>query len=232
MDKKSVIFDLDGTLADSSADLIHAANQCLKMHGFGLGSDNGMLDVVKDKRIAFLGGRALLTLGAKRGGIKLNEGQLMELYPNFLGYYRGRLCVNTYAYDGVEDALEGLRAFEFALGICTNKPVGLAKSLVQEMGLSDYFGAILGADSLEVRKPDAEHFFETVRQCGADGATLLVGDTITDSLTASNAGVPFILFSDEDGDSIPTDDDGKPIPHDALMRDYSELIGIVDRLLP
>ena len=101
--------------------------------------------------------------------------------------------------------------------------------LVAEMGLSHYFGAILGADSLPVRKPDPEHLFETVRQCGANGATLLVGDTITDSQTAINAGVPFILFTDSD--VVPLGEDNKPIGYDVFMRNYSELADIVNGLL-
>ena len=129
------------------------------------------------------------------------------------------------------DALETLRTrVDFALGICTNKPLDLAVDLVAEMELSDYFGAILGADSLPVRKPDPEHLFETVRQCGANWCkTLLVGDTITDSQTASNAGVPFILFTDSD--VVPLGEDNKPIGYDVFMRNYSELTDIVDGLL-
>ena len=153
----------------------------------------------------------------------------MALYPKFLGEYRATLCVHTRPYDGVVDALETLRSRGFALGICTNKPLDLAVDLVAEMGLSDYFGAILGADSLEVRKPEPEHFFETVRQCGGNGATLLVGDTMTDSLTARRAGVPFILFTDNR--IVPIGIDGKPVAHDAFMHDYRELANIVDGLL-
>ena len=222
--KKSVIFDLDGTLADSSADLIHAANACLVAHGMDAG-----IDVIADKQIAFLGGRALLTLGAGRSGVVLEEAELMALYPKFLGDYRAGLCIHTHPYDGVVEALETLRSRGFALGICTNKPLDLAVDLVAEMELSDYFGAILGADSLPVRKPDPEHLFETVRQCGVSGKTLLVGDTITDSQTAINAGVPFILFTDSD--VVPLDEDNKPIGYDVFMRDYSELADIVNGLL-
>ncbi len=76
------------------------------------------------------------------------------------------------------------------MGICTNKPVDLAETLMTRLGVRGAFGALVGANSLPVRKPDPAPLFETVRRLGGDPArTCLVGDSDTDRRTAANAGV-------------------------------------------
>ncbi|MBB5515872.1 phosphoglycolate phosphatase [Rubricella aquisinus] len=186
---KSVIFDLDGTLADTSADLIAAANHCFEERGLGR-----PLDPIDDALTAFRGGRAMLKLGIER--LDLDEDVADEDYQLLLDYYADNIDVETELYPGVISALEDLQADGWLLGVCTNKPESLALSLLERLGVLHMFGAVLGADSLPVRKPDPTHLTATVEALGGDMAlTMLVGDTITDAKTARAAGVPLILVA-------------------------------------
>lgn len=219
---KSAIFDLDGTLADTSGDLIASANACFD--GMGHGKP---LDPVADMLTAFGGGRAMLRLGFARLGITQSEPQIDAQYPLLLSYYEKHLNVHTVLYDGVEDALVELAKRGYALGICTNKPEYLAVELIKRLGITHHFGALLGADTLPVRKPDPEHLFETIRRVGGDPKrSVLIGDTQTDRSTSANAGLPSVLVSFGPlGKGI---DVMKP---EALLDHYDDLPDLLDRMI-
>lgn len=188
---RNVIFDLDGTLADSSADLLNAANVTLE-EAFG----SAPLEREADALTAFAGGRAMLSLGYARLGVPkaAQEARLMADYQVFIGHYRANIAQHTRLYDGVEASLAQLQAQGVRLGVCTNKPYALAVELLQSLGIYDAFQSVLGADSLPVKKPDPVHLFETIaRLGGAREKSVLIGDTITDRETARRAGIPCVL---------------------------------------
>ncbi|WP_304616276.1 HAD-IA family hydrolase [Paracoccus sp. (in: a-proteobacteria)] len=189
----TVVFDLDGTLADTSGDLVAAANACFRARGMG-----DLLDPMADALIAFQGGRAMLRAGYARIGsdILLPPGAEDEDYSRLLGHYGEAIAVHTRLYPGVEAALDRLEAEGHRLAVCTNKPEALAEALLRELGLRDRFGAMIGADTLPVRKPDPRPYRAAVE--GAGGTverSFLVGDTETDRRTASAAGVRVALVS-------------------------------------
>lgn len=220
---RTVVFDLDGTLADTSGDLIAAANACFDAMGQGR-----PLDPVADALTAFAGGRAMLRLGFGRTGLPWTEAQVDAQYPVLLQAYAQAIAVHTRLYPGAVAAVEALRAAGFATAICTNKPEGLAVTLCDQLGISHLFGALLGADTLPVRKPDPVHYFETVRRVGGDAArSLLIGDTVTDRDTARAAGVPIVLVGfGPEGAGV------SRLAPDALLDHYDALPGLIDRLLP
>jgi len=116
------------------------------------------------------------------------------LYPELLDAYGQALAVQTTLFDGALVCLETLAADGWRLGVCTNKPEFLAVPLLRTLGSADRFGAILGADTLAVGKPDPGHLVETARRIGADpGRSVMIGDTATDLATARAAGVPCVL---------------------------------------
>jgi len=187
---RTVIFDLDGTLADTSADLVAAANACFR--GIGAGD---LLDPVADALTAFHGGRAMLRLGFSRLGA-VEEAEVDRHYPLLLAAYEEGIDRETRLYPGAVEAVESLRAAGFATGICTNKPERLAEILVTRLGIRGLFGSLVGADTLPVRKPDpAPYRLSVERAGGAVGRSMLVGDTDTDRKTAAAAGVPVALVT-------------------------------------
>lgn len=187
---RTVIFDLDGTLADTSADLVAAANACFRDLGAG-----DMLDPAADALTAFQGGRAMLRLGFARLG-RSDEAAVDAQYPRLLAAYEAGIDRHTRLYPGAFEAVTALREAGFATGICTNKPERLAEMLVVRLGIRGLFASLIGADTLAVRKPDpAPYRLAVARAGGTVVRSMLVGDTETDRLTAAAAGVPVALVT-------------------------------------
>ena len=217
---RTVVFDLDGTLADTSADLIAAANACFQ--GLGLGSP---LDPVADALTAFHGGRAMLRLGfARTGG---NQDLVDAQYPVLLAAYADCIDRETRLYPGAVKAVETLLQMGFATAICTNKPEGLAETLMTRLGVRGLFGARVGADTLPVRKPDpAPYRLSVERAGGAVAHSMLVGDTLTDRDTGRNAGVPVALVTfGPEGAGVARFDP------EALLHRFADLPEMAERLL-
>lgn len=217
---RTVIFDLDGTLADTSGDLIAAANACFRALGY-----KEVLDPVKDQTIAFHGGRALLRLGFSRLG--LGEDRVGVQYPQLLAHYGRNLDVFTRLYPGFETAIKNLKETGYRTGICTNKPESLAESLIRRLGVRDLFDSLVGVDTLPVRKPDPAPYVEAVERAGGVvKSSLLVGDTAIDRNTASAAGVPCILVTfGAEGRGV-----GELLP-DAQLDHFDELTALVRQLI-
>lgn len=191
---RGAIFDLDGTLADTAEDLLNAANAVLEPEGLPL------LQLSRDKAFAGRGGRSMIRRSLALAGRTEDGPEELaladRLYPGLLEAYRGALALHTQLFDGVGACLDTLEAQGWRLGVCTNKPEGLAVPLLEKLGAAHRFGAILGADTLPVRKPDPEHFRETARRIGADPTrSVMIGDTLTDRATARAAGVPCVIVS-------------------------------------
>lgn len=218
---RTVIFDLDGTLADTSADLIAAANACFRGLGHG-----DLLDPAADQLTAFHGGRAMLRLGFSRLGTA-DEAVVDAQYPVLLAAYEQGIDRHTRLYPGVVDAVEALLAAGFRTGICTNKPAGLAEILMDRLGVRGLFGSLVGADTLPVRKPDpAPYRLSVERAGGAVARSMLVGDTETDSRTAAAAGVPVALVTfGPEGEGV------SRLAPDALLGRFADLPALAERLI-
>jgi phosphoglycolate phosphatase len=152
---------------------------------------------------------------------------LDHYYPVLLEAYAKDIDSRTVMYPGAMDAVEVLKTLGYGVGIATNKPQGLAEELLKRLGVRDAFASMVGADTLDVRKPDPEHLFEAARRAGGDPAlTCLIGDTDTDRKTARNAGVPSVLVT-----FGPAGGDMAALEPEALLDDYADLPAIVQRLL-
>ena len=219
---KTVVFDLDGTLADTSGDLIAAANACFREMG-----DGDVLDVSTDAATSLRGARAMLKLGLTRLGRVADPAIIDAYYPKLLEAYARDIDTHTTLYPGAMEAVENLKTTGYRVGICTNKPEGLAHSLLTRLGIRDDFHAMLGADSLLVRKPHPEHLFETARRAGGDPAQcVLIGDTDTDRKTAHAAGVPCVLVT-----FGPAGGDMAALEPAALLNDFADLPEIITNLI-
>ncbi|TAG16533.1 MAG: HAD family hydrolase [Rhodobacterales bacterium] len=215
---RCVVFDLDGTLADTSADLLAAANACLP---------GGKVLGPEDALTAFHGGRAMLRLGFTRLGREWTEADIDAAYPLLLEAYRGAIAVHTRLYPGAMEAVEELKRQGFAVSICTNKPEGLAEILLRDLGVRDAFGALVGADTLPVRKPDAAPYRAAVERAGGVVTrSMLIGDTETDAKTGVAAGVPVALVTfGPEGASV------SRFQPAALLERYEDLPGLAGQLL-
>lgn len=220
----TVVFDLDGTLADTSADLIAAANACFTARGMGQ-----LLDPVKDALIAFHGGRAMLRAGyARMPADMLLPPDAVEVdYPRLLTHYARDIAGHTRLYPGVEAALDQLSANGHILAVCTNKPEALAQTLLTELGIRDRFQALVGADTLPVRKPDPRPYAAAVTRAGGNpDQSFLIGDTETDHKTARAAGVKIALVAfGPEGPGLAR------LSPDAMLESYAELPALASHWL-
>ena len=218
---RTVVFDLDGTLADTSGDLLAAANACFRDLGLG-----DLLVPGPDDGIAHRGGRAMLKAGFDRMGRDYDKAEIDRQYPRLLAFYDANIDVHSVLYPGTREAILRLQDADYVVAICTNKPVGLAEKLMTSLNFRDEFAALLGADSLDIRKPDGRHLTETVVQAGGDPARCcLVGDTATDRNAAKDAGRPAILVTF--GPNAHTVADLAP---EATIDHFDELFDVVEAL--
>jgi phosphoglycolate phosphatase len=219
---RTVVFDLDGTLADTSGDLLAAANACFRDMGAG-----DLLTLETDTGVALRGGRAMLRLGMERLGRAGDEATIDRYYPVLLEAYAEAIDVHTVLYPGAMAAVAQLSGDGYRVAVCTNKPEGLARILLERLGVLGAFQALTGADTLAVRKPDPEHLRETVRRAGGDpNRALMVGDTVTDHDTARAAGVPSVLVGFGPGGAAVA-----ALNPEAVIGHYDELPGVVRRLI-
>lgn len=218
---RTVIFDLDGTLADTSGDLLAAANHCFREMGHG-----NVLEPEKDAAVSLRGARMMLTHGLNRVGA-FNSETVDSYYPVFLEVYEQAIDVHTQFYPGALKAVEVLKTAGYGVGICTNKPEGLADLLLNRMGVRDQFASLVGADTLPVRKPDPEPLREAARRAGGHPEMcVLIGDTDTDRNTARAAGVPSVLVT-----FGPSGDDMAALEPEALLHHFDDLPELVTGLI-
>ena len=185
-----------------------------------------MLDPIKDASVAFKGGRAMLKLGLERAN-RFDESIIDEQYSFLLKHYENNIDVHTVLYEGVIEALLELKKRGYLLGVCTNKPEFLAEKLLKSLGIRDYFLAMLGADTLSIRKPNPLHLWTTIDWMGGSRTkAILIGDTATDYNTAKNANLPCILVSfGPEGSGV---EDMKP---SAMLDAYFDLPDLIDTIL-
>ncbi len=180
-----VIFDLDGTLVDSAADIAEALNRTLEDWQLSRVPEATVLTWIGD------GVRRLVeqAFTAARSDIDLDR-----VMPGFMRHYEACLLRSPRLYDGVVPALEALRARNVTLAICTNKPLAMVAPLLAHLGVQDFFARVLGGDSMPERKPSGVPLRHIAAAFGvAPTAALMVGDSITDYRAAVDAGMPVAL---------------------------------------
>jgi phosphoglycolate phosphatase len=179
---KAVLIDLDGTLVDSAFDLQSSLNMVLRKEGLrelGIGEVKSMIG----DGVAKLVERAWRATG---GDMRL----LPDAQSRFLDHYERNAATATQAYPGVAQTLEVLHRAGLCLACVTNKPVAPAGDILRALGLGPYFGAIVGGDTLPVRKPDPGPLLHALAMLGSTaGEAVMVGDNYHDVVAARAAGL-------------------------------------------
>lgn len=211
-ERPSVIFDLDGTLIDSAPSIRKAVN-------LGL-ADLGRPALSYETVVSFIGNGlpALVRRAAHAAGIPDRE---RELVRRTTAHYEIVSAEPPVLYPGVAEALAALALAGCLLGICTNKPEGLARSVLRAGGLEATFPVVIGGDTFEERKPHPAPLRSAVAALGRPQA-IFVGDSEIDGATAEAAALPFLLFT-EGYRHRPAEE----IPAAARFADHAALVGLV-----
>ncbi len=183
-----VVFDLDGTLIDSTEDLCNSVNATLQ--------EFGRAELKKEQITSYIGdGAAMLVRRALFGaeGGEEDEHLLNSAMRYFLDYYRAHKLDYTTVYPGVLEALAKIQPYpgggKRQMAVLTNKPVGPARAICEALGLSQYLFEIYGGDSFLIKKPDPLGLNTLMDEAGVKPhETLMIGDSAVDVQTARNAG--------------------------------------------
>jgi phosphoglycolate phosphatase len=181
-----LVFDLDGTLADSAPDLLATLDVVLPRHGFPLASDPALRNGIGH------GARHLIEFALKRQQITVDTPTVDALYRDFLVHYEANISVGTRLFPGTVSMLDRFAAAGWAFAVCTNKPERMSRLLLRDLGVLERFAAVCGGDTFRRRKPDPAHLLDTIAAAsGLASEAVMVGDSRTDVDTARAAGVAF-----------------------------------------
>jgi phosphoglycolate phosphatase len=183
----TIVFDLDGTLAETAPDIFAVLNIIL--------ADEGLdpLPVSKARELVGAGARALIQRGFRTYQRDLSDVRLEELFQRFLILYETKIADESHLFEGVLDALDVLAAQGHRLAVCTNKPEKHTRLLLDALGVTARFAAIGGRDTYPFFKPDPRHLTMTIADAGGDAAlAVMVGDSRTDIDTARAANIPVV----------------------------------------
>ncbi|MFN7946336.1 MAG: HAD family hydrolase [Blastocatellia bacterium] len=183
MNYRCLLFDLDGTLIDSRADLANSINLML--------ADLHRAPLSREVVLSFVGeGVRLLVLRSLRVsfGREPEEHEVDHALEIYFHHYGAHLLDETRLYPEVAETLAALD--ELPKAVVTNKPYAFTMTILERLGVLAHFRVVFGGDSLAERKPSALPLLEAARRCGAQaGECLMVGDTRVDVEAGKNAGM-------------------------------------------
>jgi len=180
-----VVFDLDGTLADSAPSIARALNRLRDQRGLAPWA------VARFRPWISRGAPALVGAGLELGA-PADAGQVAA----FRALYGALPASADDLYEGIPEALARLRHAGAVLGVCTNKPQRLSEKLLADSGIARHFVAVVGGDVATRAKPHPDHLRQTLSAMRCEGRTFdFVGDSSVDADAADAAGARFLWAS-------------------------------------
>jgi phosphoglycolate phosphatase len=217
----TIVYDLDGTLADTAEDLVATLNYLLGREGLA------PLKVETAGSLLGAGARALIKRGFAASGRTLDPQTLDALFADYLTYYSAHIADYSRLYPGVDKALAAFALAGWRQAVCTNKTEGLAKLLIEKLGIAGRFTFICGQDTFGIGKPDPRPLLMTIAASGgAKERAIMVGDSETDIKTARAAVVPVIAVDFGYADVVV-----KELSPDCVISHFDELMAACDALL-
>jgi phosphoglycolate phosphatase len=176
-----LIFDLDGTLIDSAADLANSVNATREWMG---------LPALEHDTVASYVGNGAPVLMRRALGQEASEADVERALKHFLEHYEAHKLDFTRPYDGISELLAGLKREGVRMAVLTNKPVRISGRILEGLGLRDYFVRLYGGNSFEQKKPDPIGVQTLLHELQVEPeSAVVVGDSAVDVRTARNAGV-------------------------------------------
>ena len=213
--KLTILFDLDGTLADTAPDLLSAHNHVMKKFGY----ETKNIDEIRD----YVGHGAAVMIGksiwssARKELSKINDQKIKdEMINEFLNFYGKNIVVKSKLIDGVYEFLKWAKSNNISMGVCTNKQEHLAIDFLKKIKIYDFFEYVAGRNTFDYCNPDPRHLTSMIEIMNGDiKKSIMIGDSENDAEAAKSAGIPMILL--EDGY---TEKKIEQIHHDHLIKNY------------
>ncbi|MDH5537477.1 MAG: HAD-IA family hydrolase [Betaproteobacteria bacterium] len=178
---KAVLFDLDGTFADTAPDLCHALNRVRAAHALP------PLPVEATRPVTSMGARGLLGVGF---GIEPEHPEYPLLREEFLAYYEQGLCRETRVFPGIRELLDGIEQRRLKWGIVTNKAERFAIPLMNLLELGARAACVIGGDTTGKLKPHPDPLLAACRVIGVGPeACVYMGDDRRDVEAGHAAGM-------------------------------------------
>jgi len=201
----AVVWDLDGTLVDSAADIAASLNRLLAEQGLPALGDDRIRDMIGE------GVATLIRRGLAAHDVTPGDGRVAELVQRFLVIYSEVATESTRLFPGARQALKALSDAGLRQAICTNKPEAIARQVLSGLDIASYFDAVVGGDTLPRNKPDPLPLRTALERLGVSSErSLMVGDSAIDVTMAHAAGVKVVFVTFGYG----------PEPSDAQRPDY------------
>jgi phosphoglycolate phosphatase len=187
---RAAIFDLDGTLCDSVPDIAAALNAALIEGGLA------PFDVAGVTSMVGAGAKKLVERALVARATSADRASVDAMQARFIVHYHAHPCVQTRLYPGTREVLEQLADAGWRLGICTNKPQGLADEVVAALGIAPLFACVCGGREGVALKPAREMVDLVLTGLGvAADRAVFVGDSAADVGAARAAGLPVIVLA-------------------------------------
>lgn len=187
---KNIIFDLDGTLADSIYDIYCCIN--FTLNHFNLAS----ISMEKTHEYVGNGARMLIkrAINNNKNDIEYSKDIEEEIYNFYVKYYEEHCIDNTKLYDGVYDTLKKLYELNINMFLITNKPNEIAIKTAEKLNIMNYFKAVIGDGFYPYRKPDVNIWYNLKKDYNLiENDTVMVGDGIADYEFAINSKIKVLL---------------------------------------
>ena len=224
--KFTILFDLDGTLINTAPDLMLAHNYVMKKYGY---QERKLSDI---RKLAGRGSKVMLTksiheLAELSGKVRKSDDVIEKMTREFIDYYSKNILGESTLKEGVVDFLKWCKKNSILMGVCTNKQEHLSIDLLKKIKIYNFFDYVAGGNTFDYNKPDPRHLTSTIEIIGGDyKKSLMIGDSETDSNSAKNANIPFILI--EDGYTEKNTDE---IHHNQSIKNFVGLEKIVTKYI-
>ena len=224
--KLTILFDLDGTLADTAPDLLSAHNHVMKKFGYKTKNIDEIREYVGHGAAVMIG--KSIWSSARKELSKISDQKIKDdMTSEFLNFYKENIVVKSKLINGVYEFLKWAKSNNISMGVCTNKQENLAVDFLRKIKIYDFFEYVAGRNTFNYCKPDPRHLTSMIEIMNGDiKKSIMIGDSENDAEAAKSAGIPMILL--EDGY---TEKKIEQIHHDHLIKNYIGIEKIISSYL-